>query len=34
MQQLLTPARAGLDVARHLAWYISHQLAAAPRVGD
>jgi len=32
MQQLLTPAQAGLDAARHLAWYLSHVInGSAPR---
>jgi len=26
MQRLLVPAQIGLDAARHLAWYVSHQV--------
>jgi hypothetical protein len=29
MQHLLAPAQIGLDAARHLAWYLRHQINGA-----
>jgi hypothetical protein len=34
MQRIITPALLGLGAARHLAWYISHQVGCSPREGD
>jgi hypothetical protein len=32
MQRFLAPAQIGLDAARHLAWYLRHQInGAGPR---
>ena len=30
MQRLLIPAQIGLGAAKHLAWYLTHQVNGAP----